>query len=866
MKFGSPIWLVLLPILVGVGFAWFMWSQRQRRRTLATALATPLLAQLVASLDPRRRWLKYGVLLAGVAGLAFALARPQYGHEAVQVERTGIDLMVALDVSRSMLVTDVDGTNRLAAAQAALRNLLHHLGGDRVGLVAFAGEAFLVVPLTRDQAVVERALDSLKPELISEPGTQVAKAIKRAQESFDRGSEGPRALLVISDGEQMQGDAVSAAREAARDRIRVHTAGVGSNAGGRVPRSASPWSDPVKNALGREVISRLNERTLRESARAGQGLCVKLNGRDSHELVTWFEQAAAGLPRTTESRQLGDPREWYQGPLLVALVLLALEWGLSERRRSRGLSRSLGGGSRSTGFQPVVCAGNPQGRQDACATSGTTSTAAPALLAVMLLPFPTNAAEDAAKPDPWAEYNRGVTAYARGEFLQAEDLWLDLTREKLPRRLQPAAWFQIGNAEFRLGEPLEASAPEQALESWHRSREAYRSTLSLQRRHAGAQHNLALVEKRLAQVNHRLGLELRERAENQKLDTGIDLLRMAVGHLREAVELAPKDEAIRRDSESAERRLRERLMERAQQAEQRGDEAAKQDRSWSDAEAEREYRSALADLAEARTEPASSDPSRPAAERVTRKLTDLLTRMGKREQQSGEANAPNNPQEALDHFDQALEHYAAAQQVDPANAAAQRGEKEVRAAMERLHVQEGKRNLARGIEATPNNVPVAARELSAALSHFDTALELNPQNADAAQGAAEARRRLPDVLARLGQSQQQSAEQAESQSPAAALPLYEEAETSYRDALALDAQHQPAQKGLSEVEERMAKLRQQMQQAAQQANGKPQNAAKKLDQLLGEVQDPWRERQREEERQRQASRNDARPRQVYPDW
>jgi ElaB/YqjD/DUF883 family membrane-anchored ribosome-binding protein len=118
----------------------------------------------------------------------------------------------------------------------------------------------------------------------------------------------------------------------------------------------------------------------------------------------------------------------------------------------------------------------------------------------------------------------------------------------------------------------------------------------------------------------------------------------------------------------------------------------------------------------------------------------------------------------------------------------------------------------------------------------------------------------------LGQSQQQSAEQAESQSPAAALPLYEEAETSYRDALALDAQHQPAQKGLSEVEERMAKLRQQMQQAAQQANGKPQNAAKKLDQLLGEVQDPWRERQREEERQRQASRNDARPRQVYPDW
>lgn len=860
MKFASPVWLVLLPLLVGVGLAGFLWSQRQRRRALASALATPLLSQLIASLDPRRRWIKHSLLLLGVGGLAFALARPQHGHETLEVERTGIDLMLAMDVSRSMLVTDVDGTNRLAAARVALRNLLRHLGGDRVGLVAFAGEAFLVVPLTRDHTVVERALASLKPDLISEPGTQVAKALQRAQESFDRGSEGPRALLVISDGEQVQGDAVSAAREAARDRIRVHTAGVGSNAGGRVPTRAGPWSDTVKNAFGREVISRLDERTLRETARAGQGICVKVNGRDSHELVTWFEQAAAGLPRTTESRQLGDPREGYQWPLLVALILLALEWGLSERRGRRSASGSAGVGGGGTGFQPV------SNITRASATLQATTKPALALVVTLSLSLSVNAAENSAKPDPWAEYNRGVAAYAAGEFQQADDIWLDLARETLPRRLQPAAWFQIGNAEFRLGEPLEASAPEQALEAWHRSREAYRSALALARRHAGARHNLALVEKRLAKLNHRLGQELRERSETQKLDTAIDLLRVAVGHLHEAEALAPEDEANRRDRDSAERRLRERLMERAQQAEQRGDEAAQHDKPWSDAEAEREYRAALADLAEARKEATAADPAQLATERVERKLTELLTRMGKREQQSGEIDAPHNPQEALEHFDQALEHYAAAQEVDPTHAAAQRGEKEVRAAMERLHVQEGQRNLARGIEATPNNVPAAARELSAALNHFEAGLQLNPENAEAEQGAAEARRRLPDVLARLGQDQQQTAERAEAPSPAAALPLYEEAETSYRDALALEAQHQPARKGLREVEERMAKLRQQMQQAAQQANGKPQNTAKKLEDLLGEVQNPWQERQREEERQRQASRNDARPRQVYPDW
>ena len=166
-------------------------------------------------------------------------------------------------------------------------------------------------------------------------------------------------------------------------------------------------------------------------------------------------------------------------------------------------------------------------------------------------------------------------------------------------------------------------------------------------------------------------------------------------------------------------------------------------------------------------------------------------------------------------------------------------------------------------------MPRAARELTAAPSHFEAGLELTPRNTDAAQGAAEARRRLPDVLARLGRVQQDAAEPAEAQSAAAALPLYEEAETSYRDALGLDAQHAPARKGLAQVEERMADLRQQLQQAAQQANGKAQTAARQsqtLDQLLGEVQDPRRDRMREEERQRQAGRRDARARKVYPDW
>jgi hypothetical protein len=515
----------------------------------------------------------------------------------------------------------------------------------------------------------------------------------------------------------------------------------------------------------------------------------------------------------------------------------------------------------------------------------------------MLVPFTTNAADPASSTDtdPWTQYNRGVIAYAAGEFQRADDTWLDLAHQSLPRRLQPAVWFQIGNAEFRLGEPLEQSAPEQALECWRRSRDGYRTVLGMHRRHAAAQHNLALVEQRLARLNQRLGLDLHQRSESQPLDRAIDLLREAVGHLSEAAQLAPADPTIRREAEAADQRLRERLLERARQAESRGDESAKPNNPWSDAEAERAYRDALTDLAEVRTPASGSEQSgspedqpppsaardagstlanlreqaQTAAQRIERKLSDLLTRMGQREQQSGEADAPGNPEAALEHFDEALQHYAAALEVDPNHTAAQLGENEVRAAMERLHVQEGQRNLDRGIGATPQDVPRAARELTAALSHFEAGLELNPRNTDAAQGAAEARRRLPDVLARLGRIQQDAAERAEPQSAATALPLYEEAETSYRDALGLDAQHAPARKGLAQVEERMADLRQQLQQAAQQANGKAQTAARQsqtLDQLLGEVQDPRRDRMREEERQRQAGRRDARPRKVYPDW
>ncbi len=871
MTFGAPLWLVLLPVFLLLTAALFAWGARRRRRTLAAAVNSPLLPQLLARLDPRRRRLRQALGLAGLALLALALARPQAGHQSLELERTGVDLLIGLDVSRSMRVADVERTNRLEAARTAIRHLLNSMGGDRVGLMAFAGDAFLVIPLTRDQAAVDRALDSLQTELVSAPGSNLEKAIRCAIESFDQASEGPRALLLVSDGEQLQGEALGAARAAVQRRVHVHTAGVGSHRGGRVPAAAGV-AGYQKNPFGREVISRLDERLLRETAQAGRGLHVHLKGPNSRQLVTWFRQAAAGLPRVSERRQFGDPQEWFMIPLAGALALLLVEWLLTDRRNPAR--------ARTTLCLLAALAANTQAAND-----HPTPGAAPAAVTRT-----TTASGERPLLDPWSDYNRGVDAYAAGEFQRADEIWLDLLNHPLPRGLRQPVWLQIGNAEFRLGEPLEQNTPEQAVDSWRRSRDAYRSVLELNRRHPGARHNLELVERRLARLTHRLGNELSQNSESQPLDDAIDTLRAADAYLREAVELAPRDQEIARDAAAAHERLLRRLLERAQAFENRGDAEAAKNYRWADLQAEEAYRDALSDLTDARSqsapEPSPEEDSsqqhaltpaspseqavRIAQERVEDKLSKLLTRMGQREQRSGdEAAAAQNAEEALGRFDEALQRYQEARELRPDNRDARRGEAQVRAAMEQLHVQEGQRSLERGIQATPNDIPRAAQELTAAVSHSEAALDLNPLNAEATALGEEARRRLPEVLTRLGQQQQRAGEQAESRSPAAALPHYEEAETSYRDALDLSPQHSPAQTGLTQVQDRLSQLRQQMQQAAQQAQQRAQNSRqprRTLDELLGEVAEVERPPDRDSNRRRQDARRDNQSRRVYPDW
>jgi Ca-activated chloride channel homolog len=342
MKFGAAPWLIALLLLLELALLW-LWSARRSRLLLRSAFNTPLLERLVASVDPARRWIKRILLAAGLTLVIVALARPQWGRSEIELERTGVDLIIALDVSRSMLAADSGGTNRLAAATSAIENLLGGLGGDRVGLVLFAGEAIMAAPLTRDHVAVQRILSSASPALISEQGSDLGKAIQQAIDSFDHAEQGPRALLVVSDGEQLQGDAVEAARKALREKVQVHTAGLGSMMGARVPAGSGGGPSFVRNAMGREVHSRRDEQRLQQIARSGGGLYTRIDEPGSTALRDWFQKSTAKLPRTTEKRVVNEPGERFQWPLALAVIMLAAEWMLGDRKRMKTIAseRSL---------------------------------------------------------------------------------------------------------------------------------------------------------------------------------------------------------------------------------------------------------------------------------------------------------------------------------------------------------------------------------------------------------------------------------------------------------------------------------------------------------------------------------------------
>ena len=330
MPFAEPraLLLLLLVPLLGIGLGLLRLRRRQLLRRLGRE---DLITMLVTAPGPVRWAVRLALLLLGVTFLALALARPQWGRKLEEVRRRGVDVMIALDVSNSMLAEDVK-PSRLARSREEVASLLDALEGDRVGLVAFAGEATVTCPLTLDYAAVRVFLDVLDPDLVPVPGTAVAAAIQKATQAFESKERRYKVLVIITDGESHEGDALAAAKEAAGQGVVIYTLGAGTGAGAPIPVRGDNGAVTgyKQDRKGRVVTSRLDPVSLAEIAEAAGGryLPITPEGREIREIQ---ERIARMDQREIGSRFITTREEQYQLPLAVAVGALILEVGIGAR-------------------------------------------------------------------------------------------------------------------------------------------------------------------------------------------------------------------------------------------------------------------------------------------------------------------------------------------------------------------------------------------------------------------------------------------------------------------------------------------------------------------------------------------------------
>ena len=476
LQFARPLWLYAGPV-VCLTVAWLFTRFDRRRETDLAKLVHPRFrARLLPGLSPRLVRLKRSLWLGGLLLLFIAAAGPRKGYELREVKRRGIDLLFAVDTSRSMLAEDLS-PNRLERARLGIHDFINRLEGDRVGLIPFAGSAYALCPLTSDYDAFRESLDALDTDLIPKQGTDVASAINEAARLFDEQGNNHRILVLITDGEDLQGDALDAAREQAKKGMTIYPVGVGSTTGVTIPvHFANGRSDLIRDQSGNPVTTKLDEASLRKIAEATNGLYVPM-GRGAEGLDSIYREKLRLVPKNElEGRMEKIPLERYEWPLALAIFCLIMEFLLPDRRR------------------PAKAAALPSAARRH-AVPGQTAV----LLTIGLLSLLSPTGVRAEIPDAKVLYNNGTAAYAAGEFQTAADTLRD-SLNTTDLTLQNRAYYNLGNALYRIGQAAQAENVEATLKSWEEALKAYSDALALDASDTDARFNHDLVKRKLDEL------------------------------------------------------------------------------------------------------------------------------------------------------------------------------------------------------------------------------------------------------------------------------------------------------------------------------------------------------------------------------
>ncbi len=343
MRFGdlTYLWLFwIIPALV----AFLIWAYRRRRQLVRSFLSPSLEPILMGQISQTRRVWKSILFLAGVVFVLLSLLRPQWGYHWEDMKRRGSDIVIVLDVSKSMLAEDIK-PSRLERAKQKIKDLVGMMEGDRVGLVAFAGTAFIQCPLTLDYGALSMFLDYADTDLIPLPGTAIARAIKEAVKVFEPSgsSKAGRAIILITDGEDHEDDPIKAAEEAKKESIRIYTIGIGQESGAPIPVSGEEGGGFKKDKSGSLVISKLNEEVLQKIALITGGSYVHSVAGDIDLEKIYREGIRQDVSRTElKSTRRKRMEERFQWPLLIGIILIAVGEMLGERKKGTAGSRGSG--------------------------------------------------------------------------------------------------------------------------------------------------------------------------------------------------------------------------------------------------------------------------------------------------------------------------------------------------------------------------------------------------------------------------------------------------------------------------------------------------------------------------------------------
>lgn len=326
-RFGEPLYLyllIILPLLV----IFYLYSNYRRRKRLRRYGDMELLERLMPQVSKYRPDVKFWLTIAAMAMVIFMLAQPQFGSKMETVKRQGIETVVALDVSNSMMAEDVT-PSRLAKSKRLVSRLVETFNNDKVALIVFAGEAFTQLPITSDYVSAKMFLESISPSLISTQGTDVRAAIDLALKSFTPNEGVGRAIVLITDGENHEGGAIEAAKEAAEKGVHVFVLGVGSPDGAPIPVEGS--NEFRRDKDGNVVVTRLNEDMCREIARAGNGMYVRVDNTNNAERALNAEINKLAKA-DVETQVFTEFDEQFQVLAWLALIFLAVEAMLLDRK------------------------------------------------------------------------------------------------------------------------------------------------------------------------------------------------------------------------------------------------------------------------------------------------------------------------------------------------------------------------------------------------------------------------------------------------------------------------------------------------------------------------------------------------------